>query len=299
MVNEVTVSGRVVVGYDSSATSRLALAWGVDEARRRRVPLDVVHACPTTNPLAAGYTQWALPDEGHAEQSGREVLQDARDRACAQDPDIRLTTRLLKDHVTRGLLEILRDGDLAVVGSRGYGGFADLLLGSTGLQLANHAPCPVIVVRESAKEIDHTVASRIVVGVDESESSAEAISFAFEEASLRGLQLTALQAWKPPSLSKEWGAEIATREAHSAAAEEGRLLAEAIVGYGERYPDVEASREIVTGNPVSALVEASKNAALLVVGSRGRGGFRALLLGSVSHGALHYAHCPVAVVRHG
>jgi nucleotide-binding universal stress UspA family protein len=157
----------------------------------------------------------------------------------------------------------------------------------------------VVVLREGiGRPIEAVEAGRVVVGVDGSELSTQALAFAFDEASLLGIGLTALHAWDVPffDVPGHGGAGVpgAVREFKG---EELRLLSESLSGWREKYPDVDVRQTLVHEEPVKALVEASSGAALIVVGSRGRGGFRSMLLGSVSHAMVHHARCPVAVVR--
>jgi nucleotide-binding universal stress UspA family protein len=137
----------------------------------------------------------------------------------------------------------------------------------------------------------------VVVGVDGSALSANAIAYAFEEASSRGVGLTAVHAWWLDYVEGASASAIWTVDWENMAQEENALVAESLAGWQEKYPDVAIARHSLHGHPVEALVRQSENACLVVVGSRGRGGFRGLLLGSVSQGVVHRARCPVAIVR--
>jgi nucleotide-binding universal stress UspA family protein len=167
-----------------------------------------------------------------------------------------------------------------------------MLLGSVSGHLSRHASCPVVVVREQADP----QARRVVVGVDGSPGSEKAIGFAFDAASRDGAALAAVHAWhypwadlRMPSRSMEEIAEdIQARE---------EWLHKVLAGWTEKYPDVGATCEAIPDHPARVLVNASEHASLVVVGSRGRGGFPDLRLGSVSRAVLHRAHCPVAIVR--
>jgi nucleotide-binding universal stress UspA family protein len=135
------------------------------------------------------------------------------------------------------------------------------------------------------------------VGVDGSPASDSALGFAFEEASLRGTGLTVVHAWTMPVSTGPGDILPLVYDIDEVNAEETRLLAETVAGWQEKYPDVRVHRVVAHGAPAHELVQRSAGAELLVVGSRGRGGFRGLLLGSVSQAAIHHAQCPVAVVR--
>jgi nucleotide-binding universal stress UspA family protein len=154
--------------------------------------------------------------------------------------------------------------------------------------VAGHTTCPVAVVRQPPAQ----PRGEVVVGVDGSPAGAEAVGFAFAEASFRGAVLRAVHAWSRPIAG---GGPFALADAEEMAQDERRVLAEALVGWSERYPDVKVTERLEHGHPVDVLREASTRADLLVVGSRGRGDLAGLLLGSVSHSLLHHAACPLAV----
>jgi nucleotide-binding universal stress UspA family protein len=183
---------------------------------------------------------------------------------------------------------------MVVVGSRGHGAVSGLLLGSVSQHVSRHASCPVVVVRERAD----ARARRVVVGIDGSPGGNKAVGFAFDAASRNHAPLVAIHAWHDRAASAVVGpayAAMANVGERIAAGE--RLIAEALAGWAEKYPDVTVTREAIPTHPARVLADASEHAALVVVGSRGRGEFTGLLLGSVSQAALHHARCPVAVVR--
>jgi nucleotide-binding universal stress UspA family protein len=189
------------------------------------------------------------------------------------------------------------EGALVVVGSHGRGGFARLLLGSSSAALAAHATVPVVVTRGTDPG-EAWRAAPVVVGVDGSAVSEAAIEFAFQAASRRGHGLVVVHAWsQPDALVDEAYAVLAEAETRQV---EGRLaLAESLAGWRDKYPDVEVTQLVIDGHAVKALLAQAQEhrAGLLVVGSRGRGGFSGLRLGSVSRGVLHHSAVPVAVVR--
>ena len=292
-------ASRIVVGYDGSVTSRAALEWGIAEARARHAPLRIVHALASPAVAVTGYGIYEPLDSELIVKVGEQTLATAVEQVQERAPDLEVDTKLIPGPPAKGLLGHLEDAGLVVVGSRGHGTFGELLLGSTGVALATHAPCPVIVLREGVgRPIEALEAGRVVVGIDGSELSTEALAFAFEEASLRGAGLTAIHAWDALFFDVPGhggpGVPDVMREFQG---EELRLLSESLAGWREKYPDVDVRQTLVHEEPVKALVEASPGAALLVVGSRGRGGFRSMLLGSVSHALVHHARCPVAIVR--
>jgi len=293
----------IVVGFDGSTGAHAALSWALAEARMRHAPVRLVYAAPSsTVQLIPPFGAYALPDVDDRRQAGRQTLDAGVAAAATQAPEVTVDTELTDATPPVALLTGSADSEMVVVGSRGLGGFSDLLVGSTSVQLATHASCPVVVIRPSQQPRPGQAqsAAGVVVGVDGSDISTEALGFAFEEAAMRGVGLTAVHAWQsayfdsPAATAQTPGSVVADEFAAS----EMRVLNESIRIWTEKLPAVTLARRVVHGDPVTTLVEASTRADLVVVGSRGRDGFRALLLGSVSHAMLHHAHCPVAVVRH-
>jgi nucleotide-binding universal stress UspA family protein len=190
------------------------------------------------------------------------------------------------------LLEASEHAHLLVIGSRGKGGFAGLLLGSVGTQVAAHAECPTVVMRGAPRD-----SQRIVVGVDGSPNSEQALAFAFDLASRHGWDVVAVHAWEVPSYDIIVApiGEIPI-PLSDVADEEVRLAAEVLAGFRTDYPDVRVHEHLVRSSPVDALLDAATDAVMIVVGTRGRGPTLGAVLGSVSNGVLHKAHIPVAVV---
>jgi nucleotide-binding universal stress UspA family protein len=268
----------VVVGYDGSAGSEIALAWAAERARRRSAPLVLVHALRPW-PYEAALLTSPEADEARA-------LLDRVVQRLAQDGPLDVRPRLsLAASPARLVLDHAGDAECVVVGARGHGGpLGGLHLGSVGAQLVSHAPCPVVVVRRGS-------GSGIVVGVDGSPTSSLAIGFAFAEAEALGEPLTAVHAWRP-RMHGDLPLVDDMDDGHESA-----LLSESLAGWSQKSPDVEVRHVLSTLEPAAALVAESATARLLVVGSRGLGGFRGLLLGSVSGSVLRHAVCDVAVVR--
>lgn len=185
-----------------------------------------------------------------------------------------------------------RTASMIVLGDRGIGGFAALVLGSVAIQVASYAQCPVLVARGEDRS-----AGPIVVGVDGSALSRAAVEFAAEEAAVRNARLRAVHAYTHPLSQGPGDMQPLVYDEDQLRGEEDRIVAESLTGLGERYPDVPVTREAVHGRPVHVLTEASRDAQLVVVGGQGRGELSGLLLGSVSQGVLHHSTCPVAVVR--
>ncbi len=284
-------SNAVVVGVDGSPTSALALDWAVDEASRRRLALHLVNAWflryAQASPMLVAPLD--IPDP-------EALLRDAVARVATLAPGLRVSTEYADSPAAAALVVASATADSVVVGSRGHGTIGRAIVGSTSMQVATHAACPVVVVREVPRVLD--AIPRVVVGVDGSAVSTEAVAYAFAQASMRGLGLTVVHAWH---LDAVGGVVAAARSSETEwqrlVQEEYALTSESLAGWCEKYPDVDVRNHVVRQHPVDALVSESRSAELVVVGSRGHGGFRGLLIGSVSQGVLHRVHCPVAVVR--
>ena len=284
---------RIVVGMDASEEARVAAVWAAQEATLRGVGLTLVHT--VLPPTAASSFGPGIP-------IGLDVLDDLTNRARAELNAIAATLPVtdVQAYVEIGspsgaLLEASEQAELVVIGSRGQGGFAGLLLGSVGTQVAAHADCPVIVVRGIADP----AAQLVVVGIDGSGNSEAALAFAFDEASRHGWSVIAVHAWDVPAYDLLVVPNAPVPIALSDVADdEIRLAAEALAGFEERYPEVDVEQRLVRSAPVPALLDAAKDAALIVVGSRGHGQVVGALLGSVSNGVLHRSTIPVAVVPH-
>ena len=283
----------IVVGVDGSDESLVGLAWATHEAQHRHRPLKLVHA-------------WEVPVPGYVpvpasvdlvRESAEAVLADAVSKAEEWAPSVEVEGLLMHGATARVLIDQGEDAAMLVVGSHGRGGFARLMLGSSSAAVAAHASVPVVVTRGTSPD-ETWRAGPVVVGIDGSEVSESAIDFAFSAAAVRRAGLVAVHAWAQPDpfVDEAYAvlSEAATRqtEAHLA-------VSESLAGWRDKYPDVQVTEVIADGHPVDALLSETTtvDAALLVVGSRGRGGFAGLLLGSVSRGVLHHATCPVAVVR--
>jgi nucleotide-binding universal stress UspA family protein len=280
-------SGAVVVGVDGSPDSDRAVDWAFAEAGRRDRALHLIYAVPLVVDDPAG----AEVRESLYMQ-GRTLLAAATDRRPAEfGGDV--TVGLAVGPAAEILLEASAEAGLIVVGSRGHGGFAGLVVGSVSQHVARHAKCPVVIVRDPAD----AGSDRVVVGVDDSDSAAAAVAFAFEFAAARRASVHAVRAWREASLG---GAGIVVPIQHDdldrARGERGMLNA-ALEEWTSKYPDISVTAEAVAAHPARVLCDASEHAAHVVVGSRGRGAFAGLLLGSTSQEVLHHSRCTVVVVR--
>jgi nucleotide-binding universal stress UspA family protein len=283
----------ILAGVDSSEPSAAAVRWAVSEAQFRRRPLWLVHAYAvplvTTPMLGPPYDWQEDATRGVAEQVLGAAVEAARDEA----PDIAVSGELVLGSAGEVLVELSGRAHLVVAGDRGHGGFSALLLGSVAAKLAAHASGPVIVTRSLPPRPGPTGDGAVVVGVDGSVTSHAAIGFAFEEADLRGVPLRAVHSWQPPGPP---GRVEVRLDRDDLAANERQKVAQWLRPWEQKYPQVPVSSTLTTAHAAGALVEAGRDATMLVVGSRGRGAFTGLL-GSVSQQVIHHAPCPVAVVR--
>ena len=281
----------ILVGVDGSAAGTAGLGWAVAEAHRRSLPLQVVYVLGQSHSDA--FTRANPVYVADERREAEVVLDTAVGYVHSVAADVEVRPALEVGSPTVVLLERWGAAEMVVVGSRGRGGLAGLLLGSTSLQVAAHAPCPVVVLRGVTDPAGP--ADRIVVGVDGSPSSELAVRFAFTRAQQTGRGLTAVHTWHSSAGHVDLRLPGGRKRAEK---EEQALLKERLEPWRERHPQVDVVEKTVRGNAAAALIGESAGAELVVVGSHGRGGFGGLLLGSVSHAVLHHAHCPVAVVRH-
>lgn len=305
-------SGRgIVVGVDGSDQSLCALVWAAREAERRRTPLHVVTAYTipvfAASSMDAGY---ATVDDAVVREGAQAVLDQAISKVAAHT--IEIVPRVETGDAAGVLLDLSADAELMVVGSRGRGGFVGRLLGSVSSALPAHAKCPTVVVPlYCAPRLDEAgvappktkgeqslradeVEKVVVVGVDGSEQARMASLVAAEQALAWGLPLRVVCSLPPFTGSLAWMPTPVDREALHAEIMEQLNAGKAWLQ--SHFPKVNISVELLDGPPVEVLIEASRRAELVVLGTRGRGGFAGMLLGSTSQGVLHHAKGPVLVV---
>lgn len=284
-------AGRVVVGVDGSPESRLAADWAAGEATARGRGLTLVHA--VLPPVGSSSFGPSMP-------VGLNVMAEIREGALAEldaiaaalpAPDIRTHVEIGSPSGT--IIGASETASLVVVGSRGQGGFKGLILGSVSTQVATHAVSPAVVVRA----LPDPGADSVIVGIDGNPGSTAAIEFAFEMASRHGWRLVAVHAWEVPAYDVlVVPTTTGSIPLDDLSAEEARMSAETLAGFKADYPDVIVEESIVHGSARTAIIEAAAQAALVVVGTRGHGQVVGAVIGSVSHGVLHHARVPVAVV---
>ena len=236
-------------------------------------------------PMPTGYLQWQ-------QDEGRSVLEAATATARAAAPDIEISSDMIAGPSVPTLVDASKDAFMVVAGSRGRGALARGLLGSVSNGLVRHAACPVAVIHDEDPLMPHPAQAPVVVGIDGSPASEKAVAIAFEEASLRSVDLMAVHAWSDSVVFEFPGTDWSTLQAMGE-----ETLSERLAGWQERYPDVLVRRTVVADRPARQLIEQAESAQLLVVGSHGRGGFAGMLLGSVSTAVINNARMPVIVAR--
>ncbi|WP_370415931.1 universal stress protein [Streptomyces fradiae] len=279
-----TDRGNIVVGIDPLKNWHMALAWAADEAHLRERGLRLVVAVPPQHD-----TRHVDDTPRHLarRQVGTEALHTALAWAKTRQPGVEAASSLLDGFPVGVLAGLSHDAGMIVLGSRHLSRTEEYLsAGSLVVPVTAKARCPVVVVGDAEHVTQET--PYLVVGLDGSESSRAALAWAFEEADLRRCALRAIAVWQPPVFS--------LHSSDSLFHAERRLLSETTAGWAEKYPDVRLTHEVPIGSPVETLADAAEHALAVVVGRRGRGGYTGMRVGSVVHGLLHRAHCPVITV---
>ncbi|HVC25213.1 MAG TPA: universal stress protein [Acidimicrobiales bacterium] len=289
------MAGRILVGVDGSEGSRHALRWAIGEGGVRDATVQAVIVWQT--PYDFGEILYPV-DEGKLAGAARDVLDGAVAAVTGGSPSERLETLVLKGDPAQVLCTRAGDGDLLVVGSRGHGTFAGLLLGSVSSKCAHHSPGPVVIVPQQA--LRGAPSARIVVGVDGSEGSRRALRWSVAEAKARGAAVEAISVWRgveDPEMALEFQSFPTIGRQERALPERARQrVADAVTGAAAESATVKVEPLAVEGDPAQVLCSRSSDADLLVVGSRGHGTFVGLLLGSVSVKCAHHSRCPVVIV---
>ncbi|SBT38783.1 universal stress protein [Micromonospora narathiwatensis] len=279
---------QILVGYDGSTDAKVALNWALDEAGRSGRPVRLAYVfewLTVAGWVGPGVAPGIWPDET-ARRQVEELVRSAAANAAADRPGLTVHGEVFDGPPALVLQERSTEAGMLVLGSRGHGGFGGLLAGSTAVSVAAHAHCPVVVVRDGRP----ATSGPVVVGVDGSESSLLALGFAVERAAQRDVPLWVLRVWGP-SGERQVPPGADPGDTERAAVDQD------LAQWRKSFPDVPIEVRVTQGNPAALLVEASREAQLVVVGSRGRGGLRGMLLGSVSQQLINHSHCPVAVVR--
>jgi len=293
-MSSATGRSTVFVGVDGSADGDTAIRWAARDASMRSLPVTLIQvvAASPANSMMGPHGTMTQRQEDQAHQ----IIERARrivGELDGQKP-AEVHTEVTYAAVVSALIDASKDAQMVVVGSRGRGGVGRQMPGSVAWGLIKHAHCPVAVVHDPGTaqlEINHR--APVLVGIDGSPASEAATALAFDEASRRGVPLVALHAWNDvgvfPLLGMDW------RKYRDQGQE---VLGERLAGWHEQYPEVHVRRRLVCDLPARWLLDESKNAQLVVLGSRGRGGFPGMRLGSVTSRVVRSARVPVIVVPH-
>lgn len=278
-------TGPVVCGYDGSRDAVRAVAWAAAWARDHHTRLEVISADRAVGRVVA------------FDETARANVEGAmRDQLAELTYAVDASYRVIADSPVGALIEAGRGASAIVVGSRGLTAREDFAMGSTSAGVVEHATCPVIVITPRTPE--EPSSGPVVLAADGSAANDPAAAFAFAEAERRGTSVRAVHTVEVPRLP---GASLFDLDklAESVLAEDEKQVLDALAPHDARHPDVDLELVLVVGDPATTIAEESTGASLLVTGSRGHGGFKGLLLGSVSRRLLQTAPCAVAVIRPG
>ncbi|MEY2444491.1 MAG: hypothetical protein QOE00_1071 [Ilumatobacteraceae bacterium] len=291
------MTSRIIVGVDGSATSLTALRWAAYEARRRKVGL-LVMSCYSVpvygSPEGAVYATSEGLDV--VKESAEAIVTEAIETVAAIDPATAVEGMATMGPATTAIPDEAQAGDEIVVGASGHTGVIDGLLGSVAMSLVHRSHVPVIVVPAHPAVEAHPSMNKIVVGVDGSPASLQALEWAYNEALVSGAELTAVHGWVSPHSSSSTPVDEPRTQMQLEATQ---ALQASIESLGARLTDgsLHVHSKLIEQSPADALLEESGDADLVVVGSHGHGAIRSTLLGSVSRTVAEHASCPVAVIR--
>ncbi|GCB42908.1 universal stress protein [Streptomyces sp. NL15-2K] len=300
------MSRTVTVGLDGSSESGAAAEWAAREAKLRGFPLRLVHVWePVPQPMAQAPLLGAETQQHWSERIPREAAEGLRLRHPGLDVTV--------DHVDGGPGEVLtrvaQDAELLVLGSRGLSGLGGFLVGSVSQDVVAHTEVPVVLVRAGEQAADEhamdpagipsaaTPFRPVVLGLDTESPDDTVITFAFEEAARRVTPLRVVHAWNPPPYFA-YGLQADPQLSTELGKQEAAALAEVLHRWKEKYPAVEVVEESGWGSPAVQLVDASREASLVVVGRRIRRSALGAHIGPVTHAVLHHSTAPVAVIAH-
>ncbi|ANS70181.1 stress-inducible protein [Streptomyces lincolnensis] len=280
----------VVVGLDGSAESRAAAEWAAREAKRRFLPLRLVHVWEAVpEPMAVGQFLGAETRQRSSELIQREVVEGLKQRHSGLDVSVDQLLGRPAEELTRAAT----DAELVVLGSRGMSGLGGFLVGSVGQAVVAHTEQPVVLVRAG----EQATGGPVVLGLDTDHPDDTLLTFAFEAAARRVTPLRVVHAWNPPPYFA-YGLPADPELDAMLGKQDAATLAEVLRRWKEKYPAVQVVAESRAGSPAVHLTEASRGASLVVVGRRIRRSPLGAHIGSVTHAVLHHAAAPVAVVAH-
>lgn len=283
----------IVAGVDGSEQALAAAHYAAALAKRRQAPLRLIYVFESIfygyGPMTMGGGYGVADEQLRRAVTG--TLGEITREITSTHPDIEVESKLREGGAAASLIAESQEAEATVVGSRGLGGFAELMLGSVSAQVATHGRGVIVVVRP-----EPVPGGPVLVGLDGSKPSLAALEYAVAEAVSLGVTLVVGSAyWEEPwGFHKEPKTEPAVAAAHRAET----TVEEAMKPWREKHPGLRVEiRALHSMNPAHSLVEESAHAGLTVIGSRGHGGFTGLLLGSVGRTLVHHAHSPVAVVH--
>jgi nucleotide-binding universal stress UspA family protein len=283
----------VTVGVDGSEESLRAVEWAALEARRHGTSLRIASASAG---LPRMHAYHAAPAEIATALRGisARALDAAITRSEEVAPGLPIETGLMPGPAAVAVADCGAGASMLVVGARGAGGFAAMMLGSVSRYAAAWAPCPVVVVREETTALHREIA----VGIRDPEDVTGTLPFAFEEAALRGADLVAVHTWYwlPPSGP---AAALSPLDTAQISAEASRHLAAALEQWQGKYPEVRVRQDVIRGHPARVLASYSARADLVVIGRHGHPAGPGPGIGSIQHAVLDHAHGPVAIVPSG
>lgn len=293
-----TSDKEIIVAVDGSDASNEAVRWAANAALKRKQPLKLVSAYTMPQFM---YADGMVPPQelyDELESEAGDKIENARKIVTDFSADVEVSYLVKEGAPIDTLLDLSETAEMIVMGSRGLGGLSGLVMGSVSSAVVAHAECPVVVVR---KDNDVTVDNKygpVVVGVDGSEISRQALKIAFREAEARGALLRTVHSWTDTQIHTTYvGLVDAQNQMDRMIVERQNMMEDELKELIKEYPSVQVEEIVERERPVQSLTEASKDAQLLIVGSHGRGGFKGMLLGSTSRTLLQYAPCPMMVVR--
>lgn len=291
------MTGHLVVGIDGSDESGTALEWAVAEAQLRGLQLHILHALNVPMVADPYGSPIALPRIDELESYAGNLLTVAQQKATQLAPELVVSTRFEMGAPAAVLLRASEEADGVVVGSRGLGAIGGALIGSVSIRLAGKSASPVFIIPPEVGDLD-TVSGPVVAGVDGSDFGDAALLLALKEAALRGTSVRAVCAYHLPWLAMPTDPELISEFDVAERAYAERMISESV----ERVrthdcQSVDVDLEVIKSPPADALIESGRDAALTVVGSRGHGAIRRMLLGSISRAVLQEATRPVAIVH--
>lgn len=302
MTTETVTRGTVVVGYAGPDDANHAVKWAAEQAALENRPLTLVHVLPpVTGYELAAMAAYMVPDDVReaVHESGRTLLAEARSQLAEAFPEVEVETRLYQGAADRVLHELSEHAACIVVGSRGRGRIASLVLGSVSLSVARRSTCPVVVVRPNHPG---KVRNGVLVGTDCTENTQATLEYAYREASFRKLPLTVLYSVPPGVMRSVPGVRLddVVEVFDDSVAEldaNRRLLAETVAGLGEKFPDVRVQTCLGFAAADKWLISQSDSMDLVVVGHHHETGIAdAFGVGSYAMSVVEQAQCPVAVV---